>query len=317
MDEFDLVIIGAAAAGSAAAIYAARRHLNVIIVSKDIGGEVTLSGEIGNWPSVIETTGVELAKQFHEHVKYYNVPIDQGYGVEKIEQDGKFHVLTAKNYAEGEKKYRTKTVIVATGIHPRELGLPGEKELKGRGLTYCTVCDGPLFKGKITTTIGAGNSAVESALMMGDIAEKVYVITKYGPDDPKNGFPKAEDILVKKMLEKDNIEIIHNGMTTEIVGEGVVSAVKYTNTVSKEEKSIKTDGAMVHIGVIPNSDFIDCVEKDKGGQIIVDKVCQTNCTGIFAAGDVTDIPYNQISIAVGMGATAALAAIDYINAFEG
>lgn len=314
--NYDLVIIGAAAAGCAAAVYAARRHLNTIIVSKDIGGEVALSGEIGNWPSVIHTTGVELAKEFHEHVKHYNVPIDEGWSVESITQDGRYHVLTAKNFAGEEKTYRAKAVIVASGIHPRELGVPGEKEKKGRGLTYCTVCDGPLFKGKVTTTIGAGNAAVESALMMADIASHVNIVTKYGKDDLKGGFPKAEDILLKKMMEKENVTVIFNADTTEILGEQMVSGIRYIDTTTNEEKELQTDGVMVHIGVIPNSDFVEGVEKDAQRQIKVTKTCKTTIPGLFAAGDVTDIPYNQISIAVGMGATAALAAIDYINHFE-
>jgi alkyl hydroperoxide reductase subunit AhpF len=313
---YDLIIIGHAAAGPAAAIYAARRHLDVLIISKDIGGEVALSGDIGNWPSVIKTTGIELAKEFHEHVKSYNVPIEEGTEVVSIAQEKNIHIITAKDILGKEKIYRTKTIIVATGIHPRELDIPGEKELKGRGITYCTVCDGPLFSKKITATIGAGNSAVESVLMMGEIAEKVYVVTKYGPDDQNGGFPKAENILVEKMMALKNIEIVYNARTTSIGGEKSVESLTYTDTKANEEKTLEIQGAMVHIGVIPNSDFITCVEKDKGGQIIVDKICKTSCEGIFAAGDVTDMPYNQISIAVGMGATAALTAIDYLNHFE-
>ncbi|PIR74824.1 MAG: hypothetical protein COU35_00350 [Candidatus Magasanikbacteria bacterium CG10_big_fil_rev_8_21_14_0_10_47_10] len=313
---YDLVIIGAAAAGPAAAIYAIRRGLNVIIVSKDTGGEVALSGEVENWPSVIHTTGVELAKQFTDHIKHYNVPLDEGYEVTSISQEGNYHSVHAKDYAGKEKIYQTKAVIVASGIHPRELNAIHEKELKGRGITYCTVCDGPLFKGKVTATIGAGNSAVESALMMGGIAQKVYVLTKYGPDENNNGFPKAENILVKKMMATPTIEVVHYANTTEMVGDTKLTGIKYTDSKTGEEKELAVDGAMVHIGVIPNSDFIDCAQKDEGKQIKVDRLCNTSCKGIFAAGDVTDIPYKQISIAVGMGATAALSAIDYINHFE-
>lgn len=316
-DLLDLVIIGAAAAGPAAAIYAARRHLNFVVVSTDIGGEVALSGEVGNWPGIIQTTGIELSQAFAAHMKHYEVPIDEGYKVTKIEQDGNTHVVHAKNFGGEEKTYRAKAVIIATGIHPRELGVTGEAELKGRGVTYCTVCDGPLFKDKTTATIGAGNAAVESALMMGEISKKHYIVTKY-PDTPetKGGFPKAEDILVKKMKEMKNVEIIHNANTTEILGDGKVAGFKYTDTESGEEKELAVDGVMVHIGVIPNSKFVDCVEKDAGGQIKVDALTRTSCAGLFAAGDVTDNPYNQIAIAAGQGVTAALSAIEYINKWE-
>ena len=172
MDEqcYDVVIIGAAAAGSAAGVYCARRNLNTIIVSMDIGGEVALSGEVENWPGIINITGFELAQNFNKHVLSYNVPIDQGFKVEAIKQEKNYHIVEAKNLSGEERSYKTKAVIIASGIHPRELGLPGEKELKGRGVTYCTVCDGPLFKGKTTITIGAGSAALESALMMGEIS---------------------------------------------------------------------------------------------------------------------------------------------------
>ncbi len=313
----DLVIIGAAAAGSAAAIYAARRHLNFIVVAKDTGGEVALSGEVENWPGVIHTTGFELAKNFNDHVKSYGVQIDEGFAATKIEQVKNYHIVHAETSTGEKRTYQTKSVIIASGIHPRLLEIPGETELKGRGVTYCTVCDGPLFKDKTTATIGAGNSAVESALMMAEIAKKVYLITKY-PDTPehKGGFPKAEDILVKKLKQLKNVEIVYNALTKEILGDGMVSGLKYDDTESKEEKELKVDGVMVHIGMIPNSDFVTCGKKTKEGELMVNTRCETDCPGIFAAGDVTDVPFKQISIAVGQGATAALSAIDYLNHWE-
>jgi NADH-dependent peroxiredoxin subunit F len=313
----DLVIIGAAAAGSAAAVYAARRHLNFLIVSKDIGGEVALSGEVENWPGTIHTTGFELSKAFHEHVKSYDVQIDEGWGVTKIEPVENYHIVHAENYSKEKREYKTKSVIVSSGIHPRTLGIPGEEELKGRGVTYCTVCDGPLFKGKTTATIGAGNSAVESALMMADIAEKVYVVTKY-PNTPesKGGFPRAEDILVKKLREKSNVEFIYNASTNQVLGDGMTSGFKYKDNDSGEEKEVEVNGIMVHIGMIPNSQFVDCADKNQAGELKVNTRCETSCKGLFAAGDVTDVPFKQISISAGQGATAALSAIDYLNHWE-
>mgnify|MGYP003392855605 CR=1 FL=1 len=309
---FDLIIIGAAAAGSSAAIYSARRKLNFKIVTDDIGGEVALSGVVNNWPGILEIQGYELAQKFHEHVKSYGVEIDQGFRVEKIISEKNYHTVIAKNASGEEKQYQTKTVIVTTGIHPRRIGVKGEEEFNHKGITYCTVCDGPLFKNKITTTIGSGNSALESALMMAGIAKKVYLLSKFNNTPENNfGFPKGENILIDKLKILENVEIIYNSVTTEIIGEKNVIGVKYTDS-SGLEKIIDTQGVMIHIGQIPNSQFID-VEKNAMKEIKVDAKCRTSIAGIFAAGDVTDVAYKQIGISAGQGITAALAAIEYIN----
>jgi NADH-dependent peroxiredoxin subunit F len=314
---FDLIIIGASAAGSSAAIYAARRSLNFLVIAKDIGGEVALSGEVENWLGIQNIAGFELAKNFQKHVESYGIKIEEGFEVKEIKQEKNHHIIVAKNILGEEKTYETKSVIIASGIHPRKLELPGEKEFKGKGVTYCTVCDGPLFKGKITTTIGAGNSALESALMLSTFVEKGYLLTKY-PDTPETngGFPKGENILIDKVKKLKNIEIIYNTKTTEITGTNFVEKVLYTDIITHEEKEINTNGVMVHIGLIPNSDFVTCGEKTKQKEIQINIRCETNCPGVFAAGDVTNVPFKQISIAAGQGAIAALSAIDYINKWE-
>ncbi len=310
----DLVIIGAAAAGCSAAVYAARRNLNFVVISKDIGGEVALSGEVENWPGQIHTTGVQLAQDFHKHALSYNVQFEQGLEVVEIVHEKNHHVVVTKDYSGNEKRFETKTVLIGSGIHPRLIGVPGEVELKGRGVTYCTVCDGPLYKKKITTTIGAGNSGLESALMMSTIADKVYLLTKYAnTPETKGGFPKGENILIEKVKQLANVEIIYNAETLQILGEKSVTGVKYRDIISGEEKEITTNGVMVHVGMIPNSSFAKNLEKNPAGEIVTDKIGQTNVAGIFAAGDVSNIPYKQISIAAGQGVTAVLAAIDYIN----
>jgi thioredoxin reductase len=195
----DLIIIGAAAAGSSAAVYSARRNLNFKIITLDTGGEVALSGEVGNWPGIISIQGFELAQKFTEHVKSYGVTIDDGWRVEKITPVKKHFVVTAINGSGNTQEFETKTVIIATGIHPRHLEIPGEKELYQKGITYCTVCDGPLYRNKNTVTVGSGNAALESALMMAGIAKKVYVLSKF-PNTPEQngGFPKGENILIEK-----------------------------------------------------------------------------------------------------------------------
>lgn len=314
---FDLIIIGASAAGLSAAIYAARRNLHFVIITKDLGGEVALSGVVNNWPGQIETNGFKLAKDFINHVKSYNAQIDEGFEIKSIKAEKNYHIVTAADSAGKEKIYQTKTVIIASGIHPRHLNIPGEEEFRGKGVTYCTVCDGPLYKNKITATVGAGNAALESAMMMADIAKKVYLLTRY-PDSKENngGFPRGENILIDKIKSLRNIEIIYNADTKKIIGDKFVTGLKYTDKSSNQEKTIEIQGVMVHIGMVPNSDFVKCGKKNKMGEIEVDIKCQTDCPGVFAAGDVTNVPYKQIVIASGHGVTAALSAIEYINKFH-
>ena len=309
----DLVIIGGSAVGSSAAIYAARRKLNFKVVAKDLGGEVALSGTVENWPGIKTIQGFELAKQFNDHMKSYEAPIDEGWEVTKITSEKKHHIVTAQNAVGETRIYETKTIIIGSGIHPRKLGVTGEDQFLHKGITYCTVCDGPLFKNKVTATIGSGNSALESALMMAGIAKKVYVLSKYPHTKEKNfGFPPGENVLVDKLQKLENVEILYQAMTCEIQGDTKVKHLCYKDATG-EEKTIDIDGLMVHIGMTPNSWFIDQVEKNKLGEIVTDKRCRTNVPGIFAAGDVTDISFKQIGIAAGQGITAALSAIEYLN----
>jgi len=307
----DLLIIGASAAGCSAGIYSARRKLSFKIVTDNIGGEVALAGQIENWPGIQKIQGFELAKQFADHVKSYGVEIDEGYKVANIKKIDDHFEIMAVSAANEEKIYEAKTIIVATGIHPRQLKIPGEDKLFHRGVTYCTVCDGPLFKNKTTVTVGGGNSALESAIMMSGIANKVYLLT-IAPNtaEKKWGFPNGEDVLIEKVKNLPNVEIVHEANIFEIIGENKVAGVKFRD--NKGEHELTADAVMVHAGTVPNSQFID-VDKDKGGQIIINQRCETSVPGIFAAGDVTNLPYKQIGIATGQGIVAALAAIDYIN----
>ncbi len=310
---YDLIIIGGAAVGCSSAVYAARRGLNFKVVTENIGGEVALSGVVNNWPGIITIDGFDLAQKFAEHAKSYGVEFDEGWRVAAIEHKQNHHVVVAKNYSGEEKKYETKAVVIGTGIHPRELGVPGESELRNKGVTYCTVCDGPLYKGKITATVGAGNSALESALMMAGLASKVYVLTKFADTpDTQGGFPKGEKILIDKLKQLKNVEIVYNADTKEIIGPDKVHGIKYNNEKG-EEHVVVVDAVMVHVGMIPNSQFVNEVTKNNQGEIMVDAKCRTNVPGIFAAGDVTDVAYKQIGIAAGQGITATLAAIEYIN----
>lgn len=320
--QYDLIIIGGSAAATSAAIYAKRRNLNFLILTKEFGGEVATSGEIGNWPGMLETNGIELTDKFREHLKYYNVEPELGVIVEKItrQEDGTFCITAKKDgvltqaadklSGDGDDSLRcdyvSRAVIVTTGVHPRGLNVPGEKEFRNKGVSYCTVCDGPVFPGKVTATIGGGNSALESALMLADIASKVYIINK-------NPQFKGDQILIDNLKQKRNIEIIYNADTAQILGDEFVRGLKYKDQ-SGAEKELKVDGIFIHIGMVPNSSLVpDEVKKNSYGEIEINCLSETNVPGFFAAGDVTIVPHKQIVIAAGQGAAAALSAVSYLN----
>lgn len=304
---YDLVIIGASAAGISAAIYAARRNLNFLLVTGDVGGEVATSGEIENYPGFKHTDGIELTQKFQEQLDYYNVKVEQPVKVQSVAKtESRFRI--SGMHVSKAVQWEAKVVIIATGIHPRPLPVPSEQKLRGHGITYCTTCDGPLFKGKVVATIGGGNSALESALFLAEICPKVYVLNITG------GFT-GDPILAEKVSQHTNITVIHNATTTNVLGEAQVDGVEYLD--EKKEKHILRDvrGVFVHIGQLPNSDLAGPeVQKNPFGEIIVDRLCQTNIPGLFAAGDVTDVPYKQIAIATGEGVKAALSAVSYLNA---
>ncbi|MDP3731186.1 MAG: FAD-dependent oxidoreductase [bacterium] len=328
---YDLIIIGGSAAATAAGIYAARRNLNFKIITKDFGGEVATSGEIGNWPGINQTDGLTLSQQFKDHLKFYHVEPEEGIEVEKItKQDGGLFCITAKQDGETMASdklpdgdpvalkcdYLAKAVILTTGVHPRELNIPGEKEFRNKGVSYCTVCDGPLFSGKITAVIGGGNSALEAGLMLADISPKVYVINK-------NPQFKGEQVLIDKLNTKKNVEVIYNAKTMQIFGEQFVFGLKYVQQANEGsvvpnehegEQELKTEGIFVHIGMVPNSSLApEGTEKNNFGEIIVNKNCETNIPGLYAAGDVTDVPHKQIVIAAGQGTIALLSAVNYLD----
>lgn len=303
---YELLIIGASAAGSTAGIYAARRRLNFKIISEDIGGEVATSGEIQNWPGITETTGIELANMFKRHLEFYNVNVEDGVVVKKVvRRSGSFELICQR----GDQEYieEALAVLIASGVKPRKLNIPGEKKFSHMGLSYCTTCDGPLFQGKTTATIGGGNSALESALMLSQIARRTYLISK-------NPELKGDPVLMEKVKNSENIEVVYNADTQQILGNGTVASLRYKDITSGETKELKVEGVFVHIGMIPNSDFLPGdLQKNKFGEIIVNKSYQTNIPGLFAAGDVTDTPYKQIVIAAGQGAAALLKAVEYLN----
>jgi thioredoxin-disulfide reductase len=299
---YDSIIIGASAAGLSAAIYLARQKINFLVIAKDIGGEMALSGIVENYPGFPEATGVELTQKFKEHIKKYNIEpiIDEVLSLEKISN---YFLVKTKN-----NSYQTKTIIITSGSTPKKLNIPGEKEFYHKGVSYCSVCDMPLFKDKVVAIIGGGNSANEAGIMASKICKKAYVINK-------NPEMKGDKSLIEELKSKENVQIIYNALTQEIYGDEFVKGIKYLDKINNEIKDLKVDGIFIHIGLKPNTEFVpnDWQIKNEYGEIIVNELCQTKIPGIFAAGDVTNIPHKQIGIAVGHGIIAALETVKYLN----
>lgn len=296
---YDLVIIGAGPAGITAAVYAARKKMDPLVVTKDIGGQASLSGDIQNYTGYQFITGPELAIKFEEHMRKFNFEIKENEEVkELISKKGTFLVKTDKD------NYQAKTVIVASGKRSRELGVSGEREFRNKGLTYCATCDGPLFAGRDVAVIGGGNSALDAALQLTKIANKIYVINI---TDNLTG----DGIMQGKIRADKKVFIFNNSRVKKILGDSFVQAIKIEE--DKKEKVLDVQGIFVEIGLIPNSEFASSLEKNERKEIIVNQRNETNVPGIFAAGDVTNVPEKQIIIAAGEGAKAVLSTFRYLS----
>jgi len=296
---YDLIIIGAGPAGITAAVYAARKKIDTLVVSKDIGGQAALSGDIQNYTGYQFISGPELAEKFEEHMRKFNFDIRENEGVTKlVAKQNNFLVKTDKN------SYRAKTVIVASGKKSRELGVSGEKEFKNKGLVYCATCDAPLFSEDDVAVIGGGNSALDAALQLMKIANHVYIINIA---DHLTG----DEIMQEKIKKSKKVSILNNSQVIEILGDNFVNAIRIEK--DKKEETLAVQGIFVEIGLIPNSDFAVDLNKTKIGEIKVNNKNETNIPGIFAAGDVTDVFEKQIIIAAGEGAKATLSVFHYLS----
>ncbi|MBN2794197.1 MAG: FAD-dependent oxidoreductase [Clostridia bacterium] len=293
---YDLIIVGSGPAGLSSAIYAARKGLSVGIIGDKPGGQVNDTSSVENYIGFEFVTGEGLAEAFKKHAESLEIHMANDVLVKSIEKDDVFKLI-ANNYM----TYQSKTVLIATGSKSRQLGVPGEKEFYGKGVTYCAICDGPLFKEKTVVIAGGGNSAVEAAIDLSKIANKVYVVHR-------SEF-RADKILVDKLYQLPNVEILLKTQIKEILGDGLVNSIQTTGEL---DGNLLTDGVLVEIGYVPNSQFAD-VEKNQRGEIIIDDHHMTSISGIFAAGDVTTEPYKQIVVAASEGAKAALAINEYIN----
>jgi len=294
-------VIGGGPAGASAAIYAARKGIRTGIVAERFGGQILDTLTIENFISVKQTEGPKLAAGLEEHVRNYNIDIIQPYRAKRLEKKELIEVEL-----ENGAVLKSKTVIICTGARWRELGVPGEQELKNKGVAYCPHCDGPLFEGKDVAVIGGGNSGVEAAIDLAGIARHVTLL-EFLPE------LKADAILQERLYSLDNVTVLKNVETRSINGTERVQGLTYVERDSGVEKELKVDGVFVQIGLVPNTEWLaGTVERNRFGEILVDKYGATNVPGVFAAGDCTDSAYKQIIISMGSGATAALGAFDYL-----
>ncbi|MEY3933376.1 MAG: alkyl hydroperoxide reductase, F52a subunit, FAD/NAD(P)-binding [Pseudomonadota bacterium] len=303
-ETYDILILGGGPAGASAAIYSARKGIRTGIVSERFGGQVMDTLGIENFISVKATEGPKLVTALEEHVKEYEVDImnlQRATSIQKNDENALFEVEL-----ENGGKLKSKSVIVATGARWRELNVPGEKEFKGKGVAYCPHCDGPLFKGKHVAVIGGGNSGVEAAIDLANIVGHVTLFEFAGE-------LKADDILQKRLYSLSNVDVILNAQTLEVLGSDKVNSMIYLDRKTNEKKTIALEGIFIQIGLLPNTDFVkNTVDLSKFGEIIIDSHGQSSLPGLFAAGDVTTVPYKQIIIAMGEGAKASLGAFDYL-----
>ncbi len=297
---YDCIIVGAGPAGMSAAIYLARQKMNFIIISKDVGGQTLLSSDVENYLGFHFINGIDLVAKFKEHVRDYNVVVKEGEEVREIQKvnETSFRIVTDK------ESYETRTVLIATGKRPRKLDVPGEKELYGRGVTYCATCDAPLFKNKDVAIIGGGNSAMDAALLAQKYSNKVYIITI-------NNELFGDKIMKEKILMSKKISVIYKAKAKKIFGSKFVDGI--VMDVDGNEKQIVVQGIFIEIGLIPSSQIITIIEKNQWGEIKLRERTFTSIKGVFAAGDVTDVAEKQIIIAAGEGAKAALDVIEYLT----
>ena len=307
---YDLVIIGGGPAALAAAVYAARQKISFAVIAENIGGQTAISADIENYLGFPATNGPELSNSFERHVSKYEVGVKEGEKVLAIQQSGKnFTVKTAAS------AYKTKAVLIASGKKPRKLNVPGEDRLYGRGVTYCATCDAPVFAGKDIAVIGGGNSAMDAALLAEKYSNKVYIINI-------NPELKGDAIMMGSIRKSKKITVFSNAMTAEILGEKSVAGVKFRQNSSSgdnKEKSVSVQGAFVEIGYIPSVDFDRLTQKNKWNEIIIHDDTEhfmsnlTSVPGIFAAGDVTDVPEKQIIVAAGEGVKAVLSIFKFLG----
>ncbi len=302
---YDIVIVGGGPAGVAAGVYAARKKLKSLLIADSFGGQSLTSADIQNWIGTKSISGFELAKALEEHLRAQDgIEILGGDIAASVAKRGGFFEVKTR---EG-KTLETKTILIASGSRRRKLGVPGEKELDGKGVVYCATCDAPVFKDKTVAVVGGGNAGLETVVDLSSYASKIYLLQL-------SDNLKGDLITQEKIKTNPKVEIILNAKTLEILGDKFVTGLKYENQKTKEIKELKLDGVFVEIGSIPNADFAkDLVQFNESGEIVVDHKTQTSSLpGIWAAGDVSDVLYKQNNISAGDAVKAVLNICVYLN----
>jgi len=302
----DLIIIGAGPAGMTAGVYAARKQIDTIIITQDIGGQALWSSGIENYLGYIFITGPELVRKFEEHLRKFDLKLEFA-GVSRLRQtSGGFRVAI-----EDGREFAGRAAIIASGKSPRFLDVPGEKEFTGRGVTYCSTCDGPLYAGMDVAVVGGGNSGLDAVVQMMKICPKVYLIEL-------GNQLRADEVMQRQAREAANVEIVMETRVRQIKGDAFVTSVAVENARTGETREMEVKGVFIEIGLAPNTGFAaDVVRLNEQGEIPVDCGARTGVPGLFAAGDATDVPEKQIICAAGDGAKAALGAYSYLVRLPG
>jgi thioredoxin reductase (NADPH) len=321
--SYDVLVVGGASAGLTAAMYASRQGLKTLVITKDIGGQALLTNAIENYPPFEHIGGFELMQKFEQQARNFGAEFayEEVLSItEHKEGDGGGFIVKTNNK---DTEYSGHALILAFGKTPRDLNVKGEKELKGRGVSYCAVCDGPFFKNKKVAIVGAGDPALEAALYLKELASRLYIIHR---TDKPVGSEESIDLLLQNKGNNNNnnnnndkkFSFISNSIVNAINGNSKVESLTLYDSKTKSESKLDVDGIFVEMGYIARTDIVkDLVKLNGSKEIIIDKYCGTSTKGIFAAGDVTDVPYKQAIISAGQGAIAALSAYNYLQRLKG
>ncbi len=311
---YDFIIIGGGPAGTAAAVYAARKRMQTLLITESFGGQSIVSADIQNWIGDVHISGLTLAEKFEAHIRSFSDIVDikmpeKAVAIEKVSgRSGNrpHHFLVKTDQGE---RYEGRAIMLALGARRRRLGVPGEDRLDGKGVAFCSTCDAPVFKGKTVAVVGGGNAGLEAVVDLFPYAEKIYLLHH-------NDALKGDPVTQEEIRKHPKAEIILNAKTKEILGEAFVTGLRYADRKTNEEKKIDVQGVFVEIGSVPNSEMVkNLVALDEWGQVIIDsKHATTSVPGIFAAGDITDDPYKQNNISAGDAVKGTLAAYAYILA---
>jgi thioredoxin reductase (NADPH) len=317
--SYDVLVVGGASAGLTAAMYASRQGLKTLVITKDIGGQALLTNAIENYPPFEHIGGFELMQKFEQQARNFGAEFayEEVLSItEHKEGDGGGFIVKTNNK---DTEYSGHALILAFGKTPRDLNVKGEKELKGRGVSYCAVCDGPFFKNKKVAIVGAGDPALEAALYLKELASQLYIIHR---TDKPVGSEESIDLLLQNKDNNNNndkkFSFISNSIVNAINGNSKVESLTLYDSKTKSESKLDVDGIFVEMGYVARTDIVkDLVKLNGSKEIIIDKYCGTSTKGIFAAGDVTDVPYKQAIISAGQGAIAALSAYNYLQRLKG